>query len=170
MIDLFDGNLLGLLLLGREYLSESLVVVRIRMRDHHREGRRGDRRVLQVEAPPEETEHIVGFTRVDQEMPVVRGDDVAAVSLAHVDEIHLERPFFLDFRFLDDAAAPAAADTDVLYTLDDDSAVIAVLFHIGNDTVAKDQFFCEGQFLLPRFFIGLDLLELNGGIDRIPLG
>ena len=35
-------------------------------------------------------------------MLVVRGDDVTAVSLAHVDEIDLQGPFLLDFGFLDD--------------------------------------------------------------------
>ena len=107
VIDLLDPDLRGFLLFIRRAFRlidrlrlfkdclESLVMIRVRMRNDHGESRRLVLGGTQVEPPFQETVHIALLARIDQEMLVVRGDDMASVSLPHVDEIDLDRPLFL---------------------------------------------------------------------------
>ena len=140
------------------------------MRNHHCEGWRGNFGGFQVEPPLEKTVHIVGATRINQEMLVIGGDDMTPVSLSHIHKIDFEDSFGLHLRFLDIAVRIPASHLHILHLLlvfcDFDSHIV-VMRHIRFDIVAKQQLLDKGEFLFPCFGIGLETFQFHRWIDRI---
>ena len=171
VVDLVEGQLLGKSLMVREDFIEPQIMVRVRMGDHDRHVRRRRLGIFQVEPPAEEAEHVLLFARVDDEMLVVGGDDMASVALAHVDEIDLEHRIGQQLGLQDDAVAPAAGDPDVLLAAHLDPAVVAGAFQDGrDDPVAVNQLVLELHGFFPRLRIGNHLVQLyrrEGGIAHL---
>ena len=165
VIDLGEGKLLGIFFRRIEYILESIVMVRIRMGDDDRE-RRGRRTGFrQIEPPSQETEHVVGLSRIDQEMLVVRGDDMATVPLPYVDEIHFKRPLVLHFLDFDIAIGIAAMHLDIrtgiLPVLDRLHIVAAVLVDDPHE-ISEKEFLDKHELVLLRLGVLYDVVQLDG--------
>ena len=120
--------------------------------------------------------------RIDDEMLVVGGGDVAAIPLSHVHEIDLEGPLALHLLLLDIAVDTAAMDPDVFlldklhflvlpfpfrHFLGYRQRLVSMILYTRFDIIPEEQFFLESHLLLLRCGIGLVLVQFDGRINGI---